>query len=120
TGSFLKKDVIPPFFAVDPTGLPVGSSSGSITFTSNAVNGTVTVPVDLQIIPKAAPLIFYQGVLDNGTFVPGDTAAQGDIMIVKGEQLSFSAFTPGKAPPLATTAGGTTVLVNGAAVPLFY
>ncbi len=120
TGAFLKKDVIPPFFAIDPAGLAVGTTSGSIAFTSNAVNGTVTVPVDLQIIPKGPPVIFYQGVLDNATFVPGDTVAQGDVMVVKGEQLSFSPYTPGQAPPLATKLGGTSVLVGGAAAPIFY
>jgi uncharacterized protein (TIGR03437 family) len=119
-GSWLKQDVIPPFFTIDPTGLPVGTSSGSITFTSNAVNGTLTVPVDLQIVPKGPPLIFFQGVLNNGTFEPGDAVSQGDIVIVKGEQLSFSPYTPGQAPPLVTKAGGTTVLVNGSAAPLFY
>jgi len=119
-GAWLKKDALSGFFAIDPTGLPVGTSSGSITFTSNAVNGTVTVPVDLQIVPKGPPLISFQGVLNNATFVPGETVGQGDVMIVKGEQLSFSPYTPGTAPPLLTKAGGTTVLVNGAPAPLFY
>ena len=64
------------------------------------MNGTVTVPVDLRSSPKAPPLIFYQGVLDNATFVPGDSVAQGDVMVVKGEQLSFSPTLPGQAPPL--------------------
>jgi uncharacterized protein (TIGR03437 family) len=120
SGSFLKKDAVASFFDIDPTGLPVGSSSGSITFTSNAVNGTLTVPVDLQVVAKGSPSIFFQGVLNNATFVPGDTVSQGDIVVVKGEQLSFSPFTPGPAPPLPTKLGGTSVLVNGVAAPLFY
>ncbi len=119
-GNWIKKDVVPGFFAIDPTGLPVGTSTGSIVFTSNAVNGTLTVPVELQIVAKRPPSIFFQGVLDNATFVPGDTVSQGDIMVVKGEQLSFSPFTPGPAPPLPTTLGGTSVLVNDTPVPLFY
>jgi uncharacterized protein (TIGR03437 family) len=118
-GAWLKKDVVESFFAIDPTGLPVGTTSGSITFTSNAVNGTVTVPVDLQIVPKGPPLIFFNQVVNNATFAP-ETVAQGDVMIVKGEQLSFSPYTPGQAPPLLTKAGGTSVLVNGTAAPLFY
>ena len=60
-GAWLKKDVVPPFFAIDPTGLPVGTSSGSITFTSNAVNGTWTVPVDLQIVPKGTAADLFPG-----------------------------------------------------------
>src|SRR5205085_12032921 len=94
-GAWLKKDVLAPYYAIDPTGLPVGTSSGSITFTSNAVNGTVTVPVDLQILPKGPPVIFFNQVVNNATFVPGETVAQGDVMIVKGDQLSFSPYTPG-------------------------
>jgi uncharacterized protein (TIGR03437 family) len=119
-GAWLKQDAVPGFFAIDPTGLPVGTSNGSIVFTSNAVNGTTTVPVELQIVAKRPPTIAFQGVLDNATFIPGDTVSQGDIMVVKGEQLSFSPFTPGPAPPLPTTLGGTSVLVNDVAVPLFY
>jgi uncharacterized protein (TIGR03437 family) len=76
--------------------------------------------VDLQIVAKGAHYIYYQGVLDNGTFVPGDTVAQGDVMVIKGEQLSFSPFTEGQAPPLATQVGGATILVNGSPAPLFY
>ncbi len=125
TGSWLKPDnvpgygVVPGYYSIDPTGLATGDYPGSLAFASNAANGTVTVPIDLQIVPKGNPLIYYQGVLDNATFVPGDTVAQGDILVVKGEQLSFSPLTSA-APPLPTAAGGTSVLVNGNAVPLFY
>ena len=91
-----------------------------MTVASNTVSGPANIPVSLQIVAKGAPLIYYQGVLDNGTFVPGDTVAQGDVMVVKGEQLSFSPFTQGQAPPLVTSVGGATVLVNGTAAPLFY
>src|SRR5262249_8977146 len=42
------------------------------------------------------------------------------ILVVKGEQLSYSPFAFGQAPPLATKVGGTSVLVNGVAAPLFY
>jgi uncharacterized protein (TIGR03437 family) len=41
-------------------------------------------------------------------------------MIVKGEQLSFSPFTPGQAPPLANQIGGATITVNGTPAPIFY
>lgn len=119
-GSWIKQDVVPGFFAIDPAGLTAGTQTGSIAFTSNAVDGTVTVPVELQIVAKRPPTIAFQGVLDNATFIPGDTVSQGDIMVVKGEQFSFSPFTPGPAPPLPTTLGGTSVLVNDVAVPLFY
>ncbi len=125
TGSWLKPDtvpgygVVPGYYSIDPTGLAPGDYPGSLAFASNAANSPVTVPIDLQIVAKGPPLIYYQGVLDNATFVPGDTVAQGDILVVKGEQLSFSPLTFG-APPLPNAAGGTSVLVNSQAVPLFY
>jgi uncharacterized protein (TIGR03437 family) len=100
--------------------LPPGISSGSVTINSNAVNGPVSVPVDFEIVAKGAPAIDFQGVQDNATFVPGDTVSQGDIMVVKGEQLSFDPLTLGKAAPLATQVGGATVLVNGSPAPLYY
>ncbi len=125
TGSWLKQDpvtqYVPGFYEIDPTGLAVGDNPGSVTFTSNAANGAVTVPVDLQIVPQAAPQIYYQGVQNNATFLPGDPVAPGDILVVKGEQLTFSAPALGLTIPLPTDAGGTSVLVNGTeAAPLFY
>jgi uncharacterized protein (TIGR03437 family) len=107
-------------FVVDPAGLTAGTSSGTLAFVTNAVNGTVNVPVDLQVVPKGPPLIYYQQILNNATFVPGEPVAQGDIVVIKGEQLSFSPFTFGNAPPLATRVGGASVLVNGVAAPIYY
>src|SRR5262249_12890736 len=108
------------YLSIDASSLSPGDNSGSITIPTNAANGAITIPVSLKVVAKDAPLIYYQGVLDNGTFVPGDTVAAGDVMVVKGEQLSFSAYTPGQAPPLVTTLGGATVTVNGTPAPLFY
>lgn len=94
--------------------------SGSVTMNSNAVNGAVTVPVDFEVVVKGPPLIPYQGVVDNGTFVAGDPVARGDIAVVKGEQLSFAPVTLGQAAPLATQIGGAQVMVNGAPAPMYY
>ena len=106
---------------VDPGSLAPGVyNDGVVTLACNAVNCPVKVPVHLEIVAKSAPLIFYQGVLDNGTFVPGDTVAQGDVMVVKGEQLTLNAPASGQAPPLSPSLGGATVLVNGKQAPLYY
>ena len=107
---------------VDSTtaGLAPGSYSATVTVPSNAVNGAVTVPVNLIVVAKGAPLINFQGVQDNATFIPGDPLTPGDVAVVKGEQLSFSAFTSGPAPPLSTQVADTSVLVNGVAAPIFY
>ena len=121
-GSWIKPDPnVPGYISIDPKGLSNGENTGSVTLASNAANGPVKVPVNLTIVDKGAPLIFYQGVLDNGTFVPGDTVSPGDILIVKGEQLSMNPYTSGPAPPLAPTLGGATVTVNGVlTAPIFY
>ncbi len=104
----------------DAGSLAPGTYDGSLSIASNAVNGTLAVPVSFEVVPKAAPLIRYQGVVDNGTFGAGETVARGDVMVVLGEQLSFDPLTVGKAPPLDTTVGGATVLVNGKPVPMYY
>lgn len=104
----------------DPGSLAPGAYSGSVAIASNAVNGTITVPVDFTVVAKGAPSINYQGVVDNGTFVPGDTVARGDIMAVFGEQFLFGAPVAGPAPPMATTVGGVQVLVNGTPAPMYY
>lgn len=124
--AWLKFEIADPYvangyhFIVDPAGLAPGTTSGTIAFPTNSVNGTVNIPVDLEVVRKGPPLVFYQQVLNNATFVPGEPVAQGDIVVVKGEQLSYSAFASGPAPPLTTKLGGTSVLVNGVAAPLFY
>jgi uncharacterized protein (TIGR03437 family) len=100
--------------------LAPGSYSGSVTIASNAANGSITVPVDFTVVAKGSPVINYQGVVDNGTFVAGDSATPGDVMVVLGDQLSFGDLTVGSAPPLATQVGGAKVLVNGNEAPMYY
>lgn len=100
--------------------LAAGDYPGSVTLTSNAVNGSLTVPVDFQVVPKGAPYIPYQGILDDAIFRAGDAVAPGDIVALFGEQLLFD--TPPAAPsaPLPKTLDGVQVLVNGEAAPLYY
>jgi adhesin/invasin len=120
-GSWIKSDtLVPAFISIDPTGLANGDNTGLVTIASNAINAPTKVPVDLQIVDKGAPLIFYQQVLDNVTSIVGDAVSQGDVAIVKGEQLSFSPFTQTPGYPLPTLLGGTSILVNGALAPLYY
>jgi uncharacterized protein (TIGR03437 family) len=99
--------------------LATGVYTGSIAITTNAVNGTVTIPVRFEVVGKSTPLISYGGVVDDATFGAGAVNG-GDILAVFGEQFSFSAGASGSAPPLVNKIGTTRVLVNGQAVPLFY
>jgi uncharacterized protein (TIGR03437 family) len=103
-----------------PGPLAPGTYSGTLTFTTDAANALDPIPVDFTVVPKDAPLIFFDGVLDNATYVPGDPVARGGIVIAKGEQLSFAPLTLGAAPPLDTKIGGAQVLVNGTPAPMFY
>jgi len=104
----------------DPGSLSPGVYAGSVSIATNAAEGTLSIPVSFEVVAKGAPLINYQGAVDNGTFTPGDTVARGDVMALMGEQLSFGALTVGQAPPLAITVGGATILVNGKTVPMYY
>jgi uncharacterized protein (TIGR03437 family) len=111
---------------LDPGTLAPGFYTGSVSIASNAVNGTVTVPVSFQVATKGAPTANYLGVVDNAIFgVDGGAVAPGDIVDVFGEQFWFASnivFSSGV--PLATqiTASGSTssVLVNGRAAPLYF
>jgi len=104
----------------DTAGLSAGVCKANIALASDAVNGTQNVPVTLTVVPKGPPVINYQGVLDNATFIAGDTVSPGDVMVVKGDQLSLSPYTPGSAPPLSTQVADTSVLVNNTPAPIFY
>ena len=105
--------------AFDAGSLAPGTYSGSVAIASNAANGTITVPVDFTVVPKGPPLIFFQGVVDNGTFGAGDAVSRGDVVAVRGEQLSNAPLTVGQVP-MATTIGGAKVLVNGTPAPMYY
>ena len=113
---------------IDPKGLAPGSYTDAVAITSNAVayggvtsdKTSLSVPVELEIVSAGPPVMDYQGVLDNATFVPGDAISPGDIVAVKGQQLSMQAAASGKAPPLSTQVADTQVLLNGVPIPLFY
>jgi uncharacterized protein (TIGR03437 family) len=113
---------------IDPKGLSPGTYSDAVAITSNAVaytgaqgdTASLTVKVDLEIIAAGAPVVDFQGVLDNAIFNPGDSIARGDIVAVKGQQLSMVAPASGTAPPVKTQVADTQVLLNGVPIPLFY
>ena len=113
---------------IDPKGLAPGTYSDAVTISSNAVayagaqgdKTSLTVPVDLEIVAAGPPVVDFQGVLDNAIFAPGDTIARGDIVAVKGQQLSMLPGALGTAPPLSTQVADTQVLLNGVQIPIFY
>ena len=108
----------------DPTGLSPGTSTATITVASNAKNGPINIPVSLTVLATAGPTVFFQGVLDNALFQPGDSTtpviAPGGIVAVTGEQFSTASAAQAASLPLGTSLGGATVFVNNSPVPIYY
>jgi uncharacterized protein (TIGR03437 family) len=102
----------------DPKDLAPGVYEGAVTVLSNAANGPLRVPVRLEVVPQAPPLIAFGGVANN-TFAPGEPIAQGGIASLYGEQFRYGEPVQGTIP-LAEELGGVKVYVNGVAARLFY
>jgi adhesin/invasin len=106
----------------DPGTLSPGYHSGTVTIASNAANNSeVSVPVVFIVDPPGKPLISEGGIVDIGEYA-ATAVAPGEILAVFGNQFAApcsSAVNPGP-PPLATTLGGTQVLVNGTSAPLYF
>jgi uncharacterized protein (TIGR03437 family) len=103
---------------VDPASLVPGAYNGSVTIGCNPANCPVVVPVNLTIVGPGPPVI-DPGVFDNVTATWG-AVAPGEVLVVQGEQLSGAEPAFANGLPLPTTLGGTSVLVNGIAAPLYY
>jgi uncharacterized protein (TIGR03437 family) len=104
----------------DPGSLVPGKYSGQVTIQCNGANCPLQVPVTMTIAPQTAPLAYVGGVVDNSSFLSGIAVSPGDVVIVRGEQLSLQPPTFATGTPLPTILGGASVLVNGVAAPLFY
>ena len=125
TGNFLSASVSGAntiVLTADPGTLSPGYYSGTVTIASNAVNNSqVSVPVVFIVDPAGKPLVSEGGIVDIGEYAP-IAIAPGEILAVFGDQFAApgtSAVNPGP-PPLATTLGGTQVLVNGTPAPLYF
>lgn len=104
---------------IDPGSLAPGIyNDGMVTIQCNGANCPVQVPVTMEVDPPGPPVVTYQGAVDNAAFSP--TGSPGDVMVVKGSQLSFEAPQSASGSPLPTTLGGASVLVNGVSTPLYY
>ena len=106
--------------AANPAGLSPGQYNGTLTISSNAANASVQVPVVLQVMAQTGPVASAGGAVNNATFGAGEPLAQGDIVALFGSQFSTASPSVTSGIPLPTNASGVQVLVNGAAVPLYY
>jgi uncharacterized protein (TIGR03437 family) len=104
--------------SVNTANLAQGGYNGTITITplpsANTTNSQVVIPVGLAI---SAPAIEPGGVVNAAIY--NTTLSPGSIVSLFGVNLSPSTVSA-TTTPLPTTLGGTQVLVNGAAIPLFY
>ncbi len=121
-GSWLAVTPFPQFnifdVTIDSSTLAPGSYNGSITVASNAINGTQTVPVALDVFPQSPPV--SGRVANNATFSSDEEIAQGTIVALFGEQLTYADPTSATSLPLPQTLGGARVLVNGVPAPVYY
>ena len=104
----------------DPTGLSPGTYPGTVTVASNAVNNSISIPVQLVVVAQGPPQADVGGVVNNGTFASSEPLAQGDIAAIFGSQFTFDTPTEASSLPLQTTLDGVQVLVNGVAAPVYY
>ncbi|MCW5977229.1 MAG: hypothetical protein KIT09_04090 [Bryobacteraceae bacterium] len=105
---------------IDTANLAPGKYQGAVEIASNAVNGPLRVPVDVEVVAQGVPAASAGGVVNNAIYEPGDTIGAGGIASVFGEQFSFQDAAGAPATPLPTELGGVRVLVNGLAAPLYY
>ncbi len=104
----------------DATGLAAGRYQGSLAVASNAANGTLTVPVELEAIVQGPPRASFGGAVNIATYDNTDPVSPGDIVAVFGEQFSTGDPTQGTQLPLVTQLGGATVYVNDRLSPLYF
>jgi uncharacterized protein (TIGR03437 family) len=120
-GSWLTASVDPAdslaILKFDPGTLAPGLYTGSADIASNAIDPTITVAVEFEVVAKGNPVVGFGGVVDAA--VAATPVSPGDIVSVYGEQFTFSAAASAS-PPLPTTIGTTQVLFNGEYAPLYY
>ena len=123
-GNWLAATQLPGYNIVDvtadPAGMQQGVYKGTVTVASNAVNGDVVIPVEIEVFAQSAPVIFPDSVLNNATFDPGDFVALGGIVAIKGDQLHYGDPIGNTSQTLPTKLGETQVFVNNQPVPLYY
>lgn len=105
---------------IDTAAVAPGSYQGTVSIATNAINGTLVAPVQLEVIAQGLPRALGQGAVNNATFEMGEPLAQGVIAAVFGEQFTFKDPASATDLPLKDELGGVRVLVNDKPAPLYY
>ncbi|MGI8743299.1 MAG: hypothetical protein ACR2NN_12160 [Bryobacteraceae bacterium] len=104
----------------DPTGLTPGTYSGTAVVASNGANSALSVPVELDVLAPSGPIAKAGGVVNNATFMAGESVAQGDIVALFGDQLISGDPASALTLPLSSTLGGAQVFVNDQPAPVYF
>jgi uncharacterized protein (TIGR03437 family) len=123
-GTFLTAQAASPgpgvALTIDPTGLSPGVYLGTVAVASNAANSTVNIPIELDVLAPSGPISKAGGVVNNATFMAGESVAQGDIVALFGDQLISGDALSASSLPLGSTLGGAQVFVNDKPVPVYF
>jgi uncharacterized protein (TIGR03437 family) len=104
--------------SANPSGLSPGTYTGTVSVTaSGATNSPQQISVTLTVTDSAAPTIASGGVVNAADYTP--TVAPGMLIAVFGDSMA-SKVSSAAGTPLPTALDGTSVEVNGQAIPLFF
>jgi uncharacterized protein (TIGR03437 family) len=95
-----------------------GTYRGAVAASGPWANGSVTVPVVLDIVSQGPPQISFGGVLNNANFAANEPLGLGGLAVLFGSQFYFKAPLVDARWPAGVD--GVGVFVNGVAAPLYY
>ena len=103
-----------------PGSLAPGTYRGTLNIATNSINApSLPVPVEMEIVATATPLVYYSGVVNNSTVPAGGALGVGAIASAYGEFFTDTLYyNPASGPP--TTLGSARILVNGVAAPIYF
>ena len=104
----------------DASSTQPGAYKGNVAVAHNGVNSPLNIPVELEVVPQAAPSIRLSGVLDNAVFEEGDVLAAGGIVAAFGEQFTYKDPAVAAALPLPQELADVRVFVNDRPAPVYY
>src|SRR5262249_9317678 len=105
---------------ISAAALSPGNYSGTVTITAAQGSGATNSPQVLAVsLVVGTPTITQNGVVNGASFSKDAVVSPGSIVSLFGTNLA-AATAVAASTSLPTTLGGTQVLVNGAAVPLFF
>jgi uncharacterized protein (TIGR03437 family) len=97
-----------------------GVYKGNVAVAHSGVNSPLNIPVELEVVPQAAPVLRLSGILENAVFEEGDVVAAGGIVAAFGEQFTYKDPAVAGSLPLPTELADARVFVNDRPAPVYY